>query len=160
MMGEQRPTCRVLCACICVLALGVGSIDGAQYNNSAAVEYAQAWWNGANHDCGSSYDACTPWSYWGSEHCGLSSHGGDGANFVSQCLLAAGHPDLVISPCRGYPCGREEIGGITLSTCLYQNYGWKSTCGAHAALPSSIVPGDVLVFHGSSCTDSDVFTCC
>jgi len=40
---------------------------------------------------------------------------------------------------------QEEIGASNLGTCLTQNYGWTSTCGAHAAPPSNIVPGDVLV---------------
>ena len=31
----------------------------------------------------------------------------------------------------------------------------KSTCGPHAAPPPNIVPGDVLVFHASSCTDEE-----
>ena len=31
------------------------------------------------------------------------------ANFVSQCLLAGSHVPLVKAPCRGYPCGKEEV---------------------------------------------------
>ena len=44
---------------------------------------------------------------------------------------------------------------FTAILCLAQNYGWVSTCGAHEAPPSNIEPGDVLVYHASSCSDSD-----
>lgn len=110
---------------------------------------------GANHDCSTPHDACSPWSYWGEEACNQASQGGDCANFVSQCLLAGGHAPLVKDPCRGYPCGREEVGAERLGACLAANYGWKSTCGAHVAPPASIRPGDVLLFHGASCTDTE-----
>eukprot|EP01105_Mastigella_eilhardi_P024684 TRINITY_DN647_c0_g1_i3.p1 TRINITY_DN647_c0_g1~~TRINITY_DN647_c0_g1_i3.p1 ORF type:complete len:201 (+),score=47.58 TRINITY_DN647_c0_g1_i3:45-605(+) len=125
------------------------------YDKSAAVSYAAKWWNSANHDCSSTYSACTPWSYWGGEECGYSSQGGDCANFVSQCLLAGGHAALTKSPCRGYPCGKEEVGASNLGNCLKQNYGWQSTCGKKQAPPSTIVPGDVVIFRGSSCSDTE-----
>ena len=110
---------------------------------------------GVNHDCTKLYDSCTPYSYWGGESCGQASKGGDCANFVSQCLLAGGHTPLVKAPCRGYPCGKEEVGAQKLGACLAANYGWKSTCGAHAAPPADIAPGDVLLFHGASCDDTE-----
>jgi hypothetical protein len=74
---------------------------------------------------------------------------------VSQSLLAGNHVPLVKAPCRGYPCGSEEIGANNLGACLAANYGWTSTCGYRQAPPSTIVPGDVLVFHESSCADSE-----
>jgi hypothetical protein len=40
---------------------------------------------------------------------------------------------------------QEEIGAGNLGTCLTQNYGWASTCGAHAAPPANLEPGDVVV---------------
>ncbi|MBP7867222.1 MAG: amidase domain-containing protein, partial [Acidobacteria bacterium] len=125
----------------------------AAYDRNAAYTYASTWWNGCNHDCGSAYSDCTPWSYWGGECCGYPSQGGDCANFVSQCLLAGGHPDLSGgTPCRGYPCGREEIGAKNLGDCLVQK-GWTRTCGYLQAPPANIAVGDVIVYHSGSCTD-------
>lgn len=124
----------------------------AAYDHSKAVEYASKWWNGANHECSKAYTSCTPYSYWGNEHCGYSSHGGDCANFVSQCLLAGGHPALKGSThCRGYPCGKEEVGARNLGLCLSGTFGWKRTCGKHHAPPSGLKPGDVLIYHAGSC---------
>lgn len=125
------------------------------YDRAAALSYAKVWWNSTNHDCSTSYTSCSPWSYWGEESCDEASHGGDCANFVSQCLLAGGHVPLTQSPCRGYPCGKEEVGAANLGSCLMQNYGWASACGAQMPPPASIVPGDVLVVRGSSCSDSE-----
>ena len=127
----------------------------AAYNRSAAVAHAALYFDKPQHDCSTPYDACSIWSYWGEEACGFPSHGGDCANFLSQNLLAGGHPDLVLAPCRGYPCGREEVGAEKLGACLAQNYKWQSTCGPHAAPPAAIVPGDALVFHAKSCADTE-----
>jgi len=128
-------------------------ISISSYNRQKAVDYAEKWWNKANHDCKSDHDACTPYSYWGSESCGFKSHGGDCANFVSQCLLAGGHPKLTKGECRGYPCGVEEVGATKLAHCLKDSYGWKSTCGHREAPPKNIKKGDVIVyFEGSKCT--------
>ncbi len=122
------------------------------YNPALAYAYASDWWDGANHSCSSAYDSCTPWSYWGSEHCGYSSQGGDCANFVSQSLLAGGHGDLSGGlPCRGYPCGREEIGAKNLGDCLVQK-GWVRTCGYQQSPPPNVAVGDVLIYHVSSCS--------
>ncbi|GIQ81592.1 hypothetical protein KIPB_002573 [Kipferlia bialata] len=125
------------------------------YKKSTAVNYAYSWYSSCNHDCSTSYSKCTPWSYWGSECCGFPSQGGDCANFVSQSLIAGGHPNLNGgSPCRGYPCGKEEVGANNLDNCLAQHHGWTKTCGHKLATPSNIVPGDVIVYHKSSCSDS------
>jgi len=125
------------------------------YDRNAAMAYADRWWNSTNHDCKTSYTSCSPWSYFGGESCGQSSKGGDCANFVSQCLIAGGHQPLTKAPCRGYPCGKEEVGAKNLGACLAANYGWKSTCGAHEPKPADIVAGDVIIFHKSSCTDTE-----
>ena len=55
-------------------------------------------------------------------------------------------------PCRGYPCGFEEIGAKNLGDCL-QRHGWTSTCGKNKAPPSNIQKGDVLIYHKGSCSD-------
>ena len=126
----------------------------AAYNRNNAVAYAKKWWNSANHKCGT-YTSCSPYSYWGSEVCGYSSHGGDCANFVSQCLIAGGHPNLSGgAPCRGYPCGKEEVGAKNLGDCLTSRFGWSRTCGYLAAPPSNIQPGDVLIYHSGSCSST------
>ena len=123
------------------------------YDRSAVKAYAKKYWNSLNHDCSKSYTSCSPWSYWGSEHCGYESHGGDCANFVSQCLLAGGHPKLKGGACRGYPCGKEEVGARNLGVCLRETFGWKRTCGYKQAPPSGVQPGDVIIYHKGSCTD-------
>eukprot|EP00727_Mastigamoeba_balamuthi_P004798 m51a1_g14316 hypothetical protein (253) ;mRNA; f:10494-11331 len=126
------------------------------YNRANAVAYADRYWNTANHDCSSAYTSCTPYSYWGDEHCGYASHGGDCANFVSQCLLAGGHAPLSGgAPCRGYPCGNEEVGAKNLGDCLAGYKGWTRSCGYHMAPPSSITTGDVLIYHAGSCDGWD-----
>lgn len=128
----------------------------AAYNRSAAVAHAAQYYNKPQHDCSTPYTSCSPWSYWGEEACGFASHGGDCANFLSQNLLAGGHPDLTVAPCRGYPCGREEVGAEKLGACLALNYKWASTCtSAQTAPPAAIVPGDALIFHAKSCDDTE-----
>eukprot|EP00727_Mastigamoeba_balamuthi_P000293 m51a1_g10260 hypothetical protein (774) ;mRNA; f:3068-6353 len=131
-----------------------GSTGG--YNRDAALAYAHKHWNSPNHDCSKSYSACAPYSYWGGEHCGYGSHGGDCANFVSQCLLAGGHAPLNGGgPCRGYPCGREEIGAKNLGDCLAGRKGWVRQCGYHMPPPAHMKVGDVLVYHAGSCESAD-----
>ena len=125
------------------------------YNRSAAVAHAAQFFDRPQHDCATAYTACTPWSYWGEEACGFPSHGGDCANFLSQNLLAGGHAPLVLAPCRGFPCGREEVGAEKLGACLASAYGWTSTCGPHQPPPAGLRPGDALVFHAASCGDTE-----
>ena len=123
------------------------------YDRNVAVNYAYQYWSTPNHQC-SSHDSCTPCSYWGDEYCNYGSHGGDCANFVSQCLVkGGGHPKLNTGgPCRGYPCGFEEVGARNLGDCLQQK-GWTSNCGKYLAPPSNIQAGDVLIYHAGSCSD-------
>lgn len=136
-----------------IILLAILAFAMSAYDRDKAVAYAKKWYNGANHDCKKSYESCSPYSYWGKDSCGYSSHGGDCANFVSQCLVEAGHSKLTKAPCRGYPCGVEEVGANNLGKCLAKNYGWTSTCGHLKAPPSNIKKGDVLVYHESSCDD-------
>lgn len=120
------------------------------YDRNRAVSYADAHVHKINHSCGK-YSSCTPYSYWGNEHCGYPGQGGDCANFVSQCLIEAGHPYLKGSEnCRGYPCGKEEPGAMRLALCL-KSKGWQRTCGYLAKPPSNIKKGDVIVYHKGSC---------
>ena len=124
------------------------------YDRNGAVRYASNYARTPNHTCGN-YQKCTPCSYWGGEACGYASQGGDCANFVSQCLvLGGGHEKLKGGhPCRGYPCGFEEIGAKNLGDCL-QKKGWTSTCGYHQEPPSNIQIGDVLIYHSGGCSSS------
>lgn len=123
------------------------------YDRQAVYDYAKRWWNSANHTCGN-YRSCSPWSYWGGDVCGYPTHRGDCANFVSQSILAGGHPDLNTGdPCRGYPCGREEIGALKLGLCLASK-GWKRTCGYRISPPAGMQPGDVIIYHRGSCGSS------
>ena len=129
-----------------ILLLSILLISVYSYSRDGGVKYAREHVHNINHQCGT-YSACTPCSYWGSEHCGYSGNGGDCANFVSQCLVLGGD-------CRGYPCGFEEIGAKRLGSCL-QGKGWTRTCGYLQKPPSNIKEGDVLVYHADSCDSFD-----
>lgn len=123
-------------------------MSSAEYNIDDVVSYAQKYWETPNHECGDYID-CTPWSYWGTSYCGYASHGGDCANFVSQCILEGGHKDLNQGDgiCRGYPCGREEIGADKLQKCLKTYHGWTDLgIGYMLPPPPEIRPGDVLMY--------------
>ena len=138
-----------------ILLLSILLISVYSYSRDGGVKYAREHVHNINHQCGT-YSACTPCSYWGSEHCGYSGNGGDCANFVSQCLvLGGGYPKLTGSDnCRGYPCGFEEIGAKRLGSCL-KGKGWTRTCGYLQKPPSNIKEGDVLVYHADSCDSFD-----
>jgi len=136
---------------VTIILLSIPSLSNA-YDRQAAYDYANLWYSSGNHTCGNYID-CTPWSYWGWEICSYPSHGGDCANFVSQSLIAGEHPYLNTGdPCRGYPCGKEEIGAKRLGDCLVSK-GWERTCGYLAPPPSDIKIGDVLIYHQGSCND-------
>ncbi|MFA5858228.1 MAG: amidase domain-containing protein [Elusimicrobiota bacterium] len=130
----------------CITFFCVATHSYAVYSPAAAYKYANQWWDTCNHTCAGAYDACSPWSCWGS-YCGYTSHNGDCADFVSQCLLAGGHPVLKAGNCRGYPCGKEEIGASRLMSCLPQSFGWEDGGVAiKKAPPANIAVGDVLVY--------------
>ena len=144
--------------------LGVVS-SRSSYDRQAAYNYAMQWWNSCNHFCSGSWNECSPYRYYGWEYgcCdgAYSSHGGDCANFVSQCLIAGGHPYLTGEPDCKYPdgtlccrgdCGKAEVGAKRLGDCLVAK-GWERTCGYHASPPSNIDVGDVLIYHTDSCDD-------
>ena len=122
------------------------------YDRNGAVNYAYQYAQTPNHQCGINHEECTPCAYYGNEACGYAMHGGDSANFVSQCLVkGGGHPPLNDGgPCRGYPCGFEEVGCENLANCLIQK-GWKSTCGYLQPPPSYIEAGDVLNYYSDRC---------
>ena len=137
-----------------ILFIALIAFVASGYSRSGAVAYANKYVSNINHRCGSPLK-CTPCAYFGSERCGYKGEGGDCANFVSQCLVkGGGHPNLSgrSDYCRGYPCGFEEPGAQKLSQCL-RHKGWKSSCGRLMAPPSYIKPGDVLIYHKTSCTD-------
>ena len=96
------------------------------YDRNGAVSYAYQYAQTPNHQCGINHEACTPCAYYGNEACGYEMHGGDSANFVSQCLvIGGGHPALNGgAPCRGYPCGFEEVATINLAKCLKKKGGY------------------------------------
>ena len=127
----------------------------ACYDRKKAVAYAHKHWKNINHRCGSGRWQCTPYGYFGNEHCNYPSDGGDCANFVSQCLLAGGHSPLKGGPCRGIPCGKEEIGAHRLGRCLEENFKHKRQCGKHLAPPNWVKPGDVLIYHGDNCSSGN-----
>ena len=123
------------------------------YDRNAAVNYAYQFAYSVNHKCDGAW-SCSPYAYFGSEHCNYAGEGGDCANFVSQCLIAGGHPALNKGQCRGI-CNAEP-GAWRLSVCLPENFGWTATCGKYMAPPSYIQPGDVLVyFPDSGCSASN-----
>ena len=129
------------------------------YDRNAAVAYAYKYWNNPNHQCGSThnedYQRCSPYSYWGSEKCNYQSHGGDCANFVSQCLIEGGHPKLKkpgVEYCRGWPCGVEP-GAKKLGDCLSNQFHWRKNCGKMEKPPTDLQVGDVLIYHKESCND-------
>ncbi len=121
------------------------------YDRNAAVKYAYKHAFNINHKCGSGRWKCTPYGYFGNEHCSYPKDNGDCANFVSQCLLAGGHKPLKGGQCRGIPCGKEEIGAYKLAVCLHKTFGWKRACGYRMPPPTWIKKGDVLMYHSGSC---------
>ena len=138
---------------IVLILLSIISLS-VSYNRESAVAYAYKHVHNINHQCGSPW-RCTPWGYFGKEHCNYKGEGGDCANFVSQCLIAGGAPPMnekVGGVCRGIPCGKEEIGAWELGECLTRVKGHKSQCGKNLAPPSWVKKGDVLIYHGSSCS--------
>ena len=135
-----------------ILCLALIYTATSSYSRNGAVEYAKNNVHKANHNCDTRYDSCTPYAYFGREHCGYDSHGGNCANFVSQCLVKGGHHPALkgSSNCRGWPCGFEEVGAWELGHCLPEK-GWKSECGYLKKPPSYIQIGDVLIYHKDSC---------
>ena len=133
------------------------SYTTSQYNRRKAVNYAFKYLKTPNHKCGSGSRACTPYGYFGKDACGYPGDGGDCANFVSQCLVESGHPKLTGGQeyCRGYPCGKEEVGALKLDQCLHNTHKWERTCGNMLKPPKNIKVGDVAVFYSAGCQSGD-----
>ena len=123
------------------------------YNRQKAMQYVNKYVKAPNHKCGKNHLTCSPYAYFGGDYCRYGSHGGDCANFVSQALIAGGHPLLTGGKdyCRGYPCKKEEVGAMKLDQCLHNKFKWKRTCGKGQAPPSNIKIGDVAVFYSGGC---------
>ncbi|MBD3419806.1 MAG: hypothetical protein GF398_06800 [Chitinivibrionales bacterium] len=141
---------RFFCIVLCLSVLVAHA-----YDPDPAIAYAELWYDDCNHECTSLYRECTPWSYWGMDCCGYPSKGGDCANFISQCLIAGGESGFNDTkpnpPCRGFPCGKEEIGANNLGECLKQYHGWREIAyGKREPMPASMKPGDVIVYGKSS----------
>lgn len=124
------------------------------YDRTAVYNYAYKYWSTPNHDCNSGYLECTPYIYLGGESCNYGTHGGDSANFVSQCILAGGHDKFNKGVCKGEYCG-AEVDPKTLAVCLHDEFGWTSTCGYNELPPEDIDVGDVLIYHKGSCNSYD-----
>ena len=112
------------------------------YDRGSVVNYAATFWNNPNHDCNGGYLDCSPYSYFGGEHCGYPGQGGDCSNFVSQSILA------------GQQWWVESAEG-TLGHCLRDNFGWESNCDWQMGPPGNIQARDVLVYHSGSCDSYD-----
>ena len=138
-----------------ILLITLFIISISFYSRIDAVRYAKENVYNISHECGNledSYLKCTPFAYFGKEHCNYKSHGGDCANFVSQCLVFGGGHEYLNDTvhCRGYLCKFEESGARNLGFCL-QEKGWNSTCGKQLEPPSYIKSGDVLIYHEKGC---------
>ena len=135
------------------LILSLLIVATTAYDRNAAVTYAYKYVHSPNHKCGTGAYKCSPYGYFGGERCGYTSQGGDCANFVSQCLIAGGHPKLTKGGCRGSEFCGAEVGAAKLSNCLPSSYGWTAKCGYRLAPPADIKAGDVLVyFSGKNCS--------
>jgi len=115
----------------------------------AGVKYARKHYNNPNHDCTKRYNENTPYGYYGSTACNITkTAGGDAANFVSQILIAAGHPVLTKGECRGKYFGGAEVGSARLRSCLVKNYGWSSAgVSYHCKAPKNVAVGDLIAFY-------------
>ena len=123
------------------------------YNRNMAVNYAYKHYKKVNHDCKKGRYDCTPYAYYGSELCKYGEGPGDDANFVSQCLVEAGHPPLKGQNCTG-GCGKVEPGSSQLGICLSSTFKWRSKCGKLLPPPHWVQKGDVVIFHAKSCNDT------
>lgn len=122
------------------------------YKPENARYYAYKYWETPNHKC-YNYLHCNPYAYFGNEACGYENHGGDSANFVSQCLIYGAHPYLSGTEyCTGNPCGREVSTVKNLQWCLIKPpFKWRVFCGnIDYPPPKQLNIGDVLIFRNDS----------
>ena len=123
------------------------------YNRNKALEYAYKHYKLVNHDCKKGRYDCTPYAYYGTEFCKYGEGPGDDANFVSQCLVEAGHPPLKGQNCTG-GCGKVEPGSSQLGICLSSTFKWTRKCGKLLIPPKWVTKGDVVIFHAQSCNST------
>ena len=118
------------------------------YDREKAVQYAYKYYKNINHDCKKGRWSCSPYGYFGNEHCKYPKEGGDCANFVSQCLIEAG----ITFPktCRVRKCN-VILGAQSLGNCLSKDLKWKKACGKRLPPPEWIQKGDVIIYHQGSC---------
>ena len=120
----------------------------SSYNRDKAVEYAYKYYQKINHDCKKGRWSCSPYGYFGNNHCKYPKAGGDCANFVSQCLIEGG----ITFPktCNVRKCN-VILGAQSLGICLGNHLKWKRACGKRLPPPDWIEKGDVIVYHQGSC---------
>lgn len=123
------------------------------YSPERAVAYAEKHWNNPNHDCTSENKACTPYAYYGTEHCNYPDQGfasNDGANFISQCILEGGETPLYrfgSNNCVKYHCGAIDV-IYRLAMCLARDHRWKRyTKKITEEPPKNLNIGDYVVYH-------------
>lgn len=125
-------------------------LSSSKYSPEIAVAYSEKYWNNPNHDCNSENIACTPYAYYGTEHCNYPDQGylsNNGANFISQCLLEGGQKPLY--QVGSMFCGKFHCGTIDviprLSMCLTTAYKWKRITSQEP--PKELKIGDLVAFH-------------
>ena len=114
-------------AAIPIVLLGIGTLTSpaSAYDRNAAVSYSWTW-------CGSARNPA---------YCDYTEHGGDCANFVSQCIMEGG---IYLG---GWGCGGTQPSAGYLSDDL-RAQGWESTYGCWAEPPANFRAGDVVIFYG------------
>ena len=127
-----------------------------QYDGLKARDYAKKHWNNPNHDCKSEETECTPFGYYGSEHCNYKDEGflsKDDANFISQCILAGGYKTLRVlnsMNCVKWHCNTIDI-IPRLANCLHMEHHWVRAVTDEP--PKGLQIGDVLVYHKNYYSD-------
>lgn len=122
----------------------------SEYSPEKAVAYSEKYWNKPNHDCNSENIACTPYAYYGTEHCNYPDQGflsNNGANFISQCLLEGGEKPLYkrgSMNCVKFHCGAIDL-IPRLANCLTLEHFWKRYDTKEP--PKELRIGDYVVFH-------------
>lgn len=134
----------------------------SDYDGLKARDYAEKHWNNPNHDCKTDLTSCTPYGYYGSEHCGYENKGflsRDDANFLSQCLLEAGHEKL--HKPNSFNCIQFNCGAIDIiprfAACLNYDHAWIRKLGQEP--PEDVQIGDILVYHKYYDSDWESHAC-
>lgn len=133
-----------------ILFISLTILSTSLYSPEKAVAYSEKHWNNPNHDCNSENTACTPYAYYGTEHCNYPDQGylsNNGANFISQCLLEGGqNPLYQVSSlfCAKFHCGAIDV-IPRLTMCLITSHKWKRI--ASDVPPKELKIGDIVAFH-------------